>query len=462
MIGYACRMQRAAADNPINRPPENITHRAVWMLAWPMILSNISVPLVGAVDTAVVGHLPGPHHIGAVALGALIFTFLYWGFGFLRMGTTGFIARAYGAGDTAALSNTLLRVLLLALVLGLATIALGRPLIGLALFLLESSDAVEQLTAEYSLIRVWSAPATLCVYVFTGLFIGTHNTRRALYLVLTLNLTNMMLDLLFVPVLKLGVVGVAWATLIAEYTAAITGYVMLRGEIRRALSKSRLGEVLETGAMLELMRTNGNIFVRTLCLVFAFAWFTAQSARFGVVVLAANSILLHLQSIMAYALDGFAHAAEALVGSAYGARNQQVFRRAVHVSTLWAGVTALLVSAVYWLFGGQIIGLFTNIEAVLDLAGRYLPWMAVLPLLSVWSFQLDGIFIGVSAAREMRNAMLTSTVAYIALLTALIPWLGNHGLFLGLCFFMVVRTVTLLRYYPGLVASMKTDRDAFK
>ena len=438
---------------PVKHPPAETTHRAMWALAGPMIVSNISVPLVGAVDTAVVGHLPEPHHIGAVALGALIFTFLYWGFGFLRMGTTGFIARAYGVGDIPALSDTLLRVLLLALLFGFAIIALGKPLISVALYFLESSDAVERLAADYSLIRVWSAPATLCVYVFTGLFIGMHNTRRALYLVLTLNLTNVALDLLFVSVFKLGVPGVAWATLIAEYTAAATGLVMLRFEIRRALA-SRRRSVLETGAVLELMRTNGNIFVRTLCLVFAFAWFTAHSARLGEVVLAANSILLHLQNIMAYALDGFAHAAEALAGSAYGARNRHGLRRAVRVSTLWAGASALLMSVIYGLFGEAILGLFTDIGEVLEVSAYYLPWMVVMPLLSVWSFQLDGIFIGTGHAREMRNAMLASTAAYLALLAVLIPWLGNHGLFLGLCFFMVIRALTLLRYYPRLLRSI--------
>ena len=442
---------------PPNHAPANITHRTVWMLAGPMIISNISVPLVGAVDTAVVGHLPQPHHIGAVALGALIFTFLYWGFGFLRMGTTGFIARAVGAGDSAAISRTLLRVLLLALLLGLIIVALGKPLIAAALYFLESSPRVELLVADYSLIRVWSAPATLCVYVFTGLFIGMHNTRRALYLVLTLNFTNVALDLLFVTVFEFGVVGVAWATLIAEYVSAATGFFLLRVEIRRALSSIRWSEVLATDAMLELMRTNGNIFVRTMCLMFAFAWFTAQSARLGEVVLAANTILLHLQSIMAYALDGFAHAAEALAGSAYGARNPRTFRRAVRVSTVWAGLSALLASILYLLFGAHIVGWFTNLDAVLEVTRQYLMWMVALPLLSVWSFQLDGIFIGVGHVREMRNAMLVSTTAYLALVALLIPLLGNHGLFLALSCFMLIRAATLWRYYPRILISLKAD-----
>ncbi len=425
-----------------------------------MILANISVPLVGAVDTAVVGHLSAPHHIGAVALGALIFTFLYWSFGFLRMGTTGFVARAFGAGDSVALSRTLLRVLLLAMLFGLVMIALSGLLIAAALFFLHGSDAVEQLAGDYATIRVGSAPAALCVYAFTGYFIGVHNTRRALLLVLTLNLSNVALDLLFVPVLKLGVAGVAWATLIAEYLCALTGFVMLRGELRHALSTCRWRDVLASRALLELMRTNGHIFVRTLCLMFAFAWFTAQSARLGEVILAANSILLHLQSIMAYALDGFAHAAEALTGSAYGARRGRAFRRAVYVTTAWAALSALLVSAAYWAFGEQIIGLFTNLEAVLQRARQYLIWMVVTPLLSVWSFQLDGIFIGVGHSREMRNAMLVATAAYLALLTLLIPALGNHGLFLGLACFMLLRACTLGWYYPKICAVVDRSKRA--
>lgn len=433
---------------PDNLPVLPAMHRAVWRIAAPLILSNISVSLVGAVDTAVVGHLPAAHHIGAVALGALIFTFLYWGFGFLRMGTTGYIARAYGADDSAALSATLLRVLLLALLFGALLIILGRPLIAFALYLLESSEQVETLARDYSIIRIFSAPATLCVYVFTGVFIGMHNARRALYLVLTLNLTNVVLDLLFVPVLGFGVVGVAWATLIAEYFAAAVGCYILRAQIMHALQTCRPREVLHRDEIVKLMQTNGNIFIRTLCLMFSFAYFTAQSAKLGEVILAANTILLHLQSIMAYSLDGFAHAAEALAGSAYGAHNRDAFRRAVRVSTVWAAVSAAMVSVAYFLFGEAILRLFTDIDAVLQTAAQYLPWLVTLPLLSVWSFQLDGIFIGADQARAMRDAMLLSTVAYLVLLHLFLPGFGNHGLFLALSCFMLLRAATLGWYYP--------------
>ncbi len=432
-----------------------VTHRKVWMLAGPIILSNISVPLVGAVDTAVVGHLPEPQSIGAVALGALIFSFLYWGFGFLRMGTTGFIAQAYGAGDWKGLSDTLLRVLLLAPLLGLFTIVIGWPLIDLILYLIDSSAGVEALAADYSHIRIWSAPAVLCVYAFTGIFIGMHNTRAAFVLQLILNISNMLLDLLFVLGFNWGVEGVALASVLAEYLAMLCGFYLLRTQIRTAIGHFNRARLLAREALVKLFAANSNIFVRTLCLLFAFSYFTAKSASQGEVILAANVILLHLQSIMAYGLDGFAHAVEALAGSAYGAGRQREFRRAVWLTSFWGAIIALLAGLIYFLFGDAIINLFTSIDAVADTASRYLLWMVIAPILSVWSFQLDGIFIGTGHTRAMRNAMIFSLVAYLLLLQLTIPMFGNHGLFFGLAFFMLIRALSLLFYFPGIEAAIR-------
>jgi len=425
------------------------------MLAGPIILSNISVPLVGAVDTAVVGHLPEPQSIGAVALGALIFSFLYWGFSFLRMGTTGFIAQAYGAGDWKSLSDTLLRVLLLAPLLGLVTIVIGWPLIDFVLYLIDSSVGVEALAADYSHIRIWSAPAVLCVYAFSGIFIGMHNTRAAFVLQLILNITNVLLDLLFVLGFNWGVEGVALASVLAEYLAMLCGFYLLRTQIRTAIGHFNRARLLARDALVRLFAANYNIFIRTLCLLFAFSYFTAKSASQGEVILAANVILLHLQSIMAYGLDGFAHAVEALAGSAYGAGRQRVFRRAVLLTSFWGAVIALLAGLVYFVFGDSIINLFTSIDAVADTASRYLPWMVIAPVLSVWSFQLDGIFIGTGHTRAMRNAMIFSLVAYLLLLQLTIPMFGNHGLFFGLAFFMLIRALSLLFYFPGIEAAIR-------
>ena len=318
------------------------------------------------------------------------------------MGTTGFVARTLGAADHAAMERLILRVLLLALVFGLLVLVLGRPVVTLALWLIEGTAEVERLARTYAHIRLWSAPATLCIYVCTGVFIGLKNTRYVLTLQLVLNLTNVLLDLIFVPWLGFGVEGVAWATLIAEYLAAGLGLWMLRPWLRRALDRPDWGAVLAPGPMAELMKSNGHLLVRTRCLVFAFSWFTAQSATLGELVLAANSILLHLQTFMAYGLDGFAHAAESL---------------------------------------------FSDQAPVLEVAGKYLPWMILSPLVSVWSYQLDGIFIGSGNTREMQNAMALSTAIFVALTWMLLPWLGNHGLFLALTLFMGVRALTLLPYY---------------
>ena len=428
-----------------------ISHRSIWALAGPIIISNLSIPLVGAVDTAVVGHLPEPQAIGAVALGALIFSFLFWGFGFLKMGTTGFIAQAYGANDQQLLSDTLSRVILLALGFGFLTILLSYPLIQFALYLLEASEQVENLASNYAFIRIWSAPATLCTYVFIGVFIGMHNTRKVLLLLLVLNLSNISLDFLFVIGFKMGVEGVALATLIAEYLAAACGFFLLRDQIKSALKQFSWAKILERKAFTILMKANSDIFIRTLCLVFSLSYFTAQGAKMGEVVLAANAILLHLQSIMAYGLDGFAHAAEALTGSAYGAKKRYEFERAVKLTSLWAFIIASFICLIYFVFGEYILGLFTNIDEVLEVAKTYLPWMIITPIVSIWSFQLDGIFIGASYTKEMRNAMIVSMLVYLALLQVLIPQWGNHGLFLGLSLFMVIRAITLGCYYPRIL-----------
>ena len=441
----------------LSDPRRPLSHRAVWGLAGPMILSNLTVPIVGAVDTAVVGHLSGPHPIGAVALGALIFSFLYWGFGFLKMGVTGYVARAYGARNDREICGFLLRFIAVSLGLGMLMIILSKPLIGFALYLLDSSERVELLTAEYANIRIWSAPAALSVFVFTGVFVGLHNTRMALVLQLVLNLTNLILDLLFVPVLNLGVAGVAWATLIAEYAAAVLGFCLLRRYLTQAVRQFNVSEFFDSRTIRHLTSSNGNIFIRTVCLMLCFAFFTDQSARHGEMILAANAILLHLQTLMAYGVDGFAHAAEALGGSAYGAGKRKRFIKVVRITTLWSLITACCFSLFFLVAGSAIIGWFTDLPAIIELAKLYLPWVIVLPLVSFASFQLDGLFIGAGHTRQMRNAMLISMAGYFLLAYFLQSWAGNHGLFLALICFMALRAITLLCYYPDVVRSIDSQ-----
>ncbi len=425
-------------------------HSKVWKLALPIMVANMSIPLVGAVDTAVVGHLSSEIYIGAVAIGAVIFSFLYWGFGFLRMGTTGFVSQAHGAGDRDEVANSFARAMLVGVVVGAALIALQRPIGHLALWLFHGDPDTEKQTYLYFSIRIWSAPAALVQYAALGFLIGVQRTPAVLGLQLLLNGTNIVLDLLFVMGLGWGVAGVATASLIGEYTAAIAGVLLVWGTLRRIGGRVDRPRLFEPEAFKSLVNVNFNIFVRTLCLVFAFSYFTARGAAFGPTTLAGNAILMNMIGIIAYGLDGFAYAVESLGGGAYGARDLRTFRAAVWTSTQWAAAAALLNVAVFYFFGGVFVGWMTSIQPVYHEALRYLPWVAFSPLLSVWSFQLDGIYIGTTFTREMRDGMVISLAAYLASVWIFVSWWGNNGLWLSLMVFFVARALTLLAWYPRI------------
>jgi MATE family multidrug resistance protein len=426
----------------------------VWRLSGPIILANLSTPLLGAVDTAVVGHLPDPSFIGGVAVGSVIFSFLFWGFGFLRMGTTGFTAQAHGAGDAAELRACLLRPLVLALGFGCLVILLQGPVRQVALWAMEASAEVEGHTAVYFDIRVWSAPAVLVNYVVLGWLLGVQRPRAALALQILMNGINIGLDLIFVIGLGWDVAGVAWATLIAETTAALAGLALILKSLGRLPDAADWARLKDRGRLTALLRVNFDIFLRTLCLVLAFGIFTAEGAGFGDVVLAGNAILLQFQSFISHGLDGFAHAAEILAGGAQGAGNRRTFRRAVVVCSLWGLGGALLAGLALLAGGPLLIAAFTSLPEVRLSAETYLWWMIVSPLISVWSFLLDGVFIGATRTAAMRNAMVLSLAVFLAANWLLLPAFGNHGLWLSLTLFMAARGLTMALYYPALERSV--------
>ncbi len=444
-------MTATCGPAPLPGAPAGGWHRRVWVLAGPIMLSNMTTPLLGAVDTAVVGQLPDAAYIGGVAIGAIVFSFLFWGFGFLRMGTTGFTAQAYGAGDHDELRATLLRPLVLALGFGALLIALRAPIGILAFELLEASPEVEALAASYYQIRIWSAPAALVNYTVLGWLLGTQRARTALVLQVALNGVNVVLDLAFVIGLGWGVEGVALASLIAETGAAALGIAVVGRILARSGGRWDWARLRRRDRVVALFRVNLDIFLRTLALVVAFGYFTAQSAKMGDVTLAANAILLHLQTIMAYGLDGFSHAAEILAGGALGARSRPAFQGAVRAATIWGFGTAVLVALAYAALGPALIELFTVLPEVRTTAEAFLPWMILSPLVSVWSFLLDGIFIGTTRTAAMRNAMAVSLLAYLGACWLLVPALGNHGLWLAFTLFMAVRAITLAVVYPRLL-----------
>ena len=432
-------------------------HARVWAIAAPVMLSNLSIPLLGAVDTAVVGHLPDPAYIGGVAVGAIIFNFLYWGFGFLRLGTTGFTAQAYGAGDRDELRAVLARALSTALIIGLALIALQLPISWIAFRLFEASVPVETQASLYFDIRIWSAPAALANYAMIGWLLGTGRARTMLLLQVALNGLNIVLDLIFVLGFGWGVEGVALASLLAELSAVSLGLCIIARALKADGGRWRPDLIRNTERLVALFRVNRDILIRTLSLLAAFGYFTAEGAKMGDLVLAANAILMQLFTFMAYGIDGLSDATEVLAGNAKGARSRRQFRAVIGAAGLWAAGLALVIAVIYWLVGPLLVNLFTNLDDVRRTAQPYLIWIALAPLLSVWCFLLDGIFIGTTRTGPMRNAMIVSLLIYLGACWLLIPWLGNHGLWLALMIFMVARALTLLAYYPALERSLEAS-----
>jgi multidrug resistance protein, MATE family len=430
-----------------------LTHRAILRLAVPVMISNVSTPLIGVVDTAVVGRIPDASYIGAAAIGGLIFSLVFWGFGFLRMGTTGLTAQAYGRRDVPEVAAILGRSLLIALAAGSALIVVRWPIRESVFAAIHASPRVEGLARGYFDIRIWAAPATLANYALLGWFIGLGRTDIGLILQLILNLTNMALDILFVLGFGWGVRGVAFGTFMAEVCAAVIGTAIALHHLRGLGGNWNMRRILMPAEIKRTLAVNGDIMIRTLALIAAFLWFASQGARQGDAVLAANSILLQFISVAAFFLDGFAFSTETLVGRAIGAAHRTGLTAAVRMTTAWAAGVALLVSAVLLLCGPWIIDRLTVDLAARAAAQTYLPWAALSPLLGVWAFQLDGVFIGATQTADMRNAMLVSLGIYLAAWWLFRPF-GNHGLWAAFYVHYAARTVTLLRYYPGLVRAV--------
>jgi MATE family multidrug resistance protein len=427
-----------------------VGHRDVVAIALPIMLSNATVPLIGFADTVVVGQLGQAHLIGAVAVGATIFNFLYWGFGFLRMGTTGLTAQALGAQDGQEVAANLYRALLIAVGAGGAMIV-AQSLIAWAAFrIMGASAEVEAAARTYFAIRIWAAPAGLVNFALLGWFIGLGRAGLAFAIQIFLNILNVALAVLFVIGLELGIPGVGAAALLAEWSAAILGLALARADLVRRGATAPLARVLDPGRMKRTFQVNTDIMIRTLCALTAFVFFMAQSARAGDLVLAANAVLNSISMVAVYLLDGFAFAAESLVGRSIGARVQSRFREAVVVSTIWAGATGALLSLGIWFAGPLIIEFMTTSAEVRSVSNVYLIWAALMPIVGVWCFQLDGIFIGATRTADMRNMMILSVVAFFAVWSVLQPLYGNHGLWMSILVFNVVRALTLLARFPAL------------
>lgn len=429
--------------------------RTLWRLALPMILSNISVPLLGIVDTAIIGHLDSPVYLGGVAVGATATSFVFMLLLFLRMSTTGLTAQAFGARDKPALARALIQPMLIALTAGVLFIALRTPVSELAAALMGGSEAVQQQAQTFIAIRWLSAPATLANLVILGWLLGVQYARAPMVLLITGNVVNILLDLLFVLQWHWGVAGAATATAVADYvTLAVGLWMVARVLALRGISFSLL-KASWRGDAARLFRLNRDIMLRSLLLQLCFASLTLLGARLGADVVAVNAVLLMFLTFTAYALDGFAYAVEACSGEATGAGDRSRLRLIWYAACRQAGIVALLFAVIYALCGPAIIALLTSIESLREAADRYLIWQVILPLAGVWCYLLDGMFIGATRGRDMRNSMLLAALGY-ALTLLTLPWLGNHGLWLAITVFLALRGITL-----GLIWRHHWQRDSW-
>lgn len=444
-------MQTLISDSPA------LSRRSVLQQAWPIILASASVPLLGMVDSAVIGHYGTTHELAALALGALFFNFVYWGFGFLRMATTGFVARASGAGDRRQLVAAIVRPLLLGLGIGVLLCLLQWPLARAFHALMGTGPQVLAGSQDYVLARIWGAPAALALYALCGALIGQGRSRALLAVQVLLNGSNALLDITLAGCLGMGVYGIGLGTALAEWGSCLFALWLVwrcprLGLAGTASSAAAVWRELfaDRAAWRQMWVANGDLLVRTLCLLAGFAWFARLGGQLGAATLAANHLLLQLVAFSAFFLDGFAHVAEARVGAALGGNDRAGLRRIVRLTSELALLSALLLSALLWLGGAPVLGLLTSLAEVLERAQAQLPWVALYVLLSVAAFQLDGLCIGAMATAAMRRAALCSLLVFVPVAWLGQRYAGNHGLWAAMLLFVVARAVFLWPAWRGL------------
>lgn len=419
------------------------TDRQILHIALPSIVSNITVPLLGLIDVSIVGHLGAASYIGAIAVGGMLFNMIYWLFGFLRMGTGGLTAQAYGRHDLQEVTRILLRSLSISLLLALALLLLQYPIRNIAFMCMDTSEEVRQLATLYFHICIWGAPATLGLYGFTGWYIGMQNSRFPMFIAITQNIVNIAASLFFVFVLKMKVEGVALGTLVAQY-AGLGMACLLWLAYYRPLRKYLLQKALfDRTEMKRFFQVNRDIFIRTLCLIAVTVFFTSTGAAYGDVVLAVNALLMQLFTLFSYFMDGFAYAGEALTGKYIGAKDNQSLRLTIRHLFKWGIALSLLFTLLYGAGGKSFLGLLTNDISVISASEEYIYWVLAIPLAGFSAFLLDGICIGATATHLMLRSMLVASASFFLLYYGLHDTLGNHALWMAFIVYLALRGVVL-------------------
>lgn len=416
-------------------------NKKILQLAIPNIISNITIPLLGMIDMIIVGHMGNKQYMGAVAVGAALFNLLYWNFGFLRMGTSGFTAQAYGRRNLSEAILILGRSVIVGLAIALTLVVLQQPMYKLAAYFIDASKGVEELSHTYFSILIWGAPATLSLYSLKGWFIGMQNSKTPMFIAIIINLLNIAFSLFFVLGLGMKVEGVALGSLLAQYGGLATALIFFRAQYKKLLPKLDIRSIFRLKPMLDFFKVNGNIFIRTFCLVAVFTFFTSASAKMGDTQLAVNALLLQLFTLFSYIMDGFAYAGEALVGRYVGARNRLLLKQTIHILLRWGLILSLSFTLLYSLWGNDLLSLFTNQKDVVAASADYFYWILLVPITGFSAFLWDGILIGASASRAMRNAMLVASTVFFAVYYSLYPQWHAHALWLAFILFLSLRGI---------------------
>jgi len=428
-------------------------HKRLFYLALPMVLSNITVPLLGLVDTAVIGHLEHAYFLGGSTIGAMLITSVVWLCGFLRMSTTGLSAQSLGLGNVSKNLLILLRGISLAFFIGILLILLQGPFLDVALTIAGGSEKVQFYANQYAQIRIWGVPAALANLVILGWLIGNQQSKAVMWILIVTNVINICLDLVFVYLFNWQVRGVALASLLAEYSGMLLGIILISRRYSSTLTtlfsnlQQLAKELFDKQILRHYFQLNRDILIRTLCLQVCFLFITFQGARLGDTVVAANAILMNFLLLISFGLDGIANAAEAMVGKAHGEKDNKQLKQTVHIALFWSFVFACLYALLFATLGSFLLTMISDIDSVIELANHYINWMILLPLVSCWCFLYDGVYIGLMQAKVMRNTMVVATFACFFPAWFLLQSLGNHGLWAAFSIFMLARGATLAWHF---------------
>tara|TARA_B110000238_G_scaffold105442_1_gene114841 strand:- start:975 stop:2288 length:1314 start_codon:yes stop_codon:yes gene_type:complete len=426
---------------------QNPSIKYILKLSVPIFFANLAIPMVGIIDTGLMGNLGNLSYLSATSVAANLFSMIFWSFGFLRMGTVGLISQAYGKEDYPEVFNIILRNLIFVLLISLILIILQNYIYKLSLNIFELSEMTQKFYQEYFKIRIWSAPGELTLYIITGLFVGLQKTKISSLAVGLFSIINIILSIILVSKFNLNIKGVAYGTLFSALLIS-TSFLLYTFWYLNKMSKIKikLEELIELNKIKNIFNININIFIRTILLTFSFLWFTYLGSQIGEEYIAANSILIHLVFLSAFILDAYAFSTEGMVGYSLGKKDINLFKKIVKNSFILSSITGLVISVIYFFINNYVIELMSDIEVIRNLSSSYAIWLIIMPLISSFCYQFDGVFIGVSQTKELRNAMIFSVFSYIIISLLLTDLIGNTGVWISLCLFMILRALSLYYY----------------